>query len=69
MQNVAMDTQTKELFFPLLTFENQIYGRYWLKLRKEMGNVSKRQQPDHRADNIQITYIYTCTTQTVRLMY
>ena len=23
-----------------------------IKLRKEMGNVSKRQQPDHRADNI-----------------
>ena len=22
-----------------------------VKLRKEMGNVSKRQQPDHRADN------------------
>ena len=22
-----------------------------IKLRKEMGNVSKRQQPDHRADN------------------
>ena len=22
-----------------------------LKLRKEMGNVSKRQQPDHRAEN------------------
>ena len=22
-----------------------------MKLRMEMGNVSKRQQPDHRADN------------------
>ena len=25
---------------------------YSIKLRKEMGNVTKRQQPDHRADNI-----------------
>ena len=25
---------------------------YLIKLRKEMGNVSKRQQPDHRTDNM-----------------
>ena len=24
---------------------------YKIKLRMEMGNVSERQQPDHRADN------------------
>ena len=28
-----------------------VLGIIKLKLRMEMGNVSKRQQPDHRADN------------------
>ena len=29
----------------------QSFVFYHVKLRMEMGNVSKRQQPDHRADN------------------
>ena len=30
---------------------NKHWAKFLIKLRKEMGNVSKRQQPDHRADN------------------
>ena len=31
--------------------KNNQYG-ISIKLRMEMGNVSKRQQPDHRIDNV-----------------
>ena len=38
------------LFFAI---ELSVFRRRIIKLRMDMGNVSKRQQPDHRADNSQ----------------
>ena len=32
-------------------FQNNLQAQMIIKLRMEMGNVSKRQQPDHRTDN------------------
>ena len=32
-------------------FQIQLHNYYLIKLRNEFGNVSKRQQPDHRVDN------------------
>ena len=41
----------KSIVFVLIDILSSIHDVYIIKLRMEMGNMSKRQQPDQRADN------------------